>query len=91
MIKYYRNPFKFEYLCSYLLYEPNYALHVFTVAPEFQFHISYPRGKIVQNVKFLSVNQNSDLSSKLNVTRQHDSRSMLSFQNRAPKYKVIEI
>ena len=48
-------------MSSYLLYEPNYALHVFTAISELQFHISDPRGKIVQNFNFLLLSQNSVL------------------------------
>ena len=35
---------------------------------------------MAQNIKFLPVCQNSDLSLKLNSTRQHEYRSMLDFQ-----------
>ena len=47
-------------------------------------------GKIVQNVKFLSVSQNSNLISKLDYTCQHESKFMLSFQNRAPDNKLLK-
>ena len=40
IIEYYRNPWKDEYLSSYLLYELNLALRAFTTASELQFHIS---------------------------------------------------
>ena len=76
---------------SYILYEPNNALHAFTAAPMLQFQIFDPRGKIVQNIKFLSVNQNNDLISKLNPTRQQESRGMLDFENRAPDIKLLKI
>ena len=46
--------------------------------------------KIVQNIKFSSVNQNSDLNSKLNSTRQHESKGVLDFQNRAPGIKLLK-
>ena len=59
---------------SYLLYEPNSALRAFTITPELSFLIFDPRGKIVQNIKFSSVGQNSDLISKLDPTHQHESR-----------------
>ena len=75
---------------SYFLYESNYALHTFTVTPNLQFHISDPSGKIVQNVNYSLVSQNSDLSSKLNPTHQHESSGMLSFQNRAPDIKLLK-
>ena len=42
-------------------------------------------GKIVQNVKFLPVSQNNDLSSKSNSIHQNESRDVLGFQN-----KVLE-
>ena len=47
-------------------------------------------GAMVQNVKFLSVGENKDLSLNLNSTHQHDSRGMLGFQNKASD-KDIEI
>ena len=74
----------------YLLCGPNNALRVFTTTLELQFQISVPRGKIVQNVKFSSVSQTSDLISKLNSTRQHESRGMLGFQNRALDTKLLK-
>ena len=40
--------------------------------------------KMVQNVNFSSVGQNSDLSLKSNSNHEKESRVMLSFQNRAP-------
>ena len=55
-----------------------------------QFQVFVLRGKIVQNVKFLFVNQNSDLISKLDSTHQHESMSMLSFQNRALDTKLLK-
>ena len=85
-----RNPNKVEYLNPYLLYGPNSALCAFPAALELQFHISVPRSKIIQNVKFLSVYQTSDLISKLDFTRQHESRGMLGFQNRAPDTKLLK-
>ena len=39
-------------------------------------------GKIVQNIKFLSVNQNSNLITNLDPNCQHEFRGMLAFQNR---------
>ena len=39
---------KVEYLSSDLLYEPKHILRAFTVAPELQFYLSDPRGKIIQ-------------------------------------------
>ena len=59
-----------------------------TVALELQFHIFDPRGKIVQNVKFLSVNQTCGLISKLNPTHQHESKDMLGckIEPRIPSY-----
>ena len=47
-------------------------------------------GKIIQNVKFSSISQTSDLISKLDSTRQHESNSMLSFQNRATYIKLLK-
>ena len=57
-------------MSSYLSHESNSILRELTVASKFQIEISNLRGKIVQNVKFSSVSQNSDLSSKLDSTRQ---------------------
>ena len=68
-----------EYLSFYLLYEPNYVLCVFTNDPKLQFHISDLMGKIVQNINFSSVSQNSDLSSNLNPTPQYKARGTLYF------------
>ena len=76
---------------SYLLYGSNIALHTFTAFIELQFHISETKGKIVQNVKFLSVSQTSGLISKLDATRQHESKVMLSFQNRALDIRLLKI
>ena len=61
---------------SYLLYKSNSDLRAFTDAFELQFQTSDPRGKIVQNVKFSSISQISDLISKLDPTCQHESRGM---------------
>ena len=72
-----------------MLYSLKNALRTITTAPELQFHISESREKIVQNVKFSSINQTSDLISKLNPTRQQESRGMLGFQNRAPDTKLL--
>ena len=47
-------------------------------------------GKIVQNVNFLPVSQNSNLSLKLNPTRQHESKGMLGYQNRASDIKLLK-
>ena len=47
--------------------------------------------KIIQNINFSPVSQNSDLSSKLNPTRQHELKSMLNFQNKAPDIKILKI
>ena len=55
-----------------------------------QFHIFDPMGKIVQNVNFLPVSQNSDLTSKSDSTRQHKSTGMLNFQNIAPNIKLLK-
>ena len=74
----------------YLLYESNSTLRTFIAALELQFHIFVPRGKIVQNIKFLSIRQTSDLISKLYSTHQHESRDMLSFQNKAPNTKLLQ-
>ena len=52
--------------------------------------ISDFRNKIVRNANFSSVNQNSDLSIKLNSTREHKSRGILGFQNRAPDIKLVK-
>ena len=67
----------------YPLYGPNSALRAFIAALELQFYISISMGKIVQNIKFSSVCQTSDLILKLDSTRQHESKGMLGFQNRA--------
>ena len=45
---------------------------------------------MIQNVNFLPVGQNKDLSLKLNLACQHKSRDMLSFQNRAPYVKILK-
>ena len=60
-----------EYLSSYVLYDLNYVFCAFTTASELKFQNYDPRGKIIQNVNFLPVGQNSDLSLKLKPTRQH--------------------
>ena len=70
-------------MSSYLSQESNSALCMHTTTIELQIGFSKPRGKIVQNLKFSPVSQNSDLSSKLESTRQNESRGMLGFQNRA--------
>ena len=85
-----RNPNKVQYLNLYLLYGPNNALFVYTATFEVQIHISIPRGKIVQNIKFSFVSQTSDLISKVDSTRQHESKGMLGFQNRAPDTKLLK-
>ena len=77
-------------MSSYLLYEPNYVLRVFTTTLELQFHILDPRDKIVQNTNFSYVSQNNTSSLKLNFTRQHVSRGMFSFQNRASNVKILK-
>ena len=71
--KQYWNLHQVEYLKSYFLYELNHTLHIFTGASELKFQNSDPMSKIVQNVSFLPVGQNSDLSLKLNPTHQHKS------------------
>ena len=81
---------KVEYLNFYLLYEPNRLLCAFTTTHELQFHIFDSRDKIVQNIKFLPISQNSDLISKLDLNNQHESRGMLSFQNRVPDIKLLK-
>ena len=75
---------------SYLLHRPNRTHHAITATLELQFHISDLIGKIIKNVKFLSVSQNIDLTSKLDPTRQHESRGMLGFQNRALDIKLLK-
>ena len=72
-----------KYFGSHLLYERNCAFRALTAIPELKFQSSYPMGKIIQNVNFSLVSQNSDSSSKLNFNRQHESKDILSFQNRA--------
>ena len=47
--------------------------------------------KIIQNIKFSPVIQNDDLTSKLDPTRQHESRGMLGFQNRASDIMLLKI
>ena len=42
-------------------------------------------GKIVQNVKFSPISQNSDLRLQLDSTRKNKSRGMFGSQNRAPE------
>ena len=76
-------------MSSYLLYESKGALRAFTFALELKFPIFDPRGKIVQNVNFLSISQNSDLSLNVNPSRQHEYRGILGFQNRALNIKLL--
>ena len=64
-----------------LYYELNDAFRAVITAPKLQIVNLNPRGKVVQNVKFLSITQNSNLSLKLDSTL----RGMLGFQNRAPE------
>ena len=45
---------------------------------------------MVQNVKFLPVDKNSDLSLNLNSTCHHEYRVLLDFQNRAPDVKKLK-
>ena len=75
---------------SYLLYEPNHALRALKAASMPYFHIFDPKGKMVQNIIFFLVNQNSISSLKLNLTHQHESRDMLSFQNKVPDIKILK-
>ena len=48
------------------------------------------RAKLFKVSTFLRVSQNSDLSSQLNPTHQHDSKGILSFQNRALSVKLLK-
>ena len=61
-----------------------------TTTSEVKFYIFDPKGKIVQNIKFLFVSQNSDLTLNLNPNHQHDSKSMLGFQNKEPDTKLLK-
>ena len=70
-------------MSSDLLYESKNSLHKLTTTPELQVRIFNPKSKIVQNVKFSFVSQNSDLSSKSDSACQNESGCMLNFQNRA--------
>ena len=45
---------------------------------------------MVQNINFSLIGQNSDLSLKLNFTRQHESKDMFSFQKRASDVKILK-
>ena len=72
-------------MSSYLSHKFNSAFCAPTAAPELQIRISILRGKIVQNMKFSLVSQNSYLNSKLDSTCQNKSGHMFSFQNRVPK------
>ena len=58
--------------------------------PSFNSTFSNPMGKIVQNVNYLSISQNSNLSWKLNHTHQHEFRSMLGFKNRVSNLKLLK-
>ena len=78
-------------MSSYLLYELNHAFHAFIATPKLQFQISNPMSKIIQNINFSPVSQNSDSGLKLNSTHQHELRSMLNFQNRTPDIKILKI
>ena len=70
-------------MSSYLLYEPNYAIRAFTTAFELKFHIFDSKGKIVQNVNFLFISQNNDLSLKLNLINM--SLEVCSISKTAPR------
>ena len=45
---------------------------------------------MVQNINFLPVGQNIDLSSKLNFIHQHESRGILDFQNTVLDVKILK-
>ena len=77
-------------LSSYLLYESNHALRVFTIAPKLQFKILNPRPKIIRNVNFSPVGQNNNLSLKLNSTRQQESK-VCSVLKQSPGCQNIEL
>ena len=47
-------------------------------------------GKIVQNVNFSPVSKICDLNSKLNHTRQNESRCIFGFQNKAHGIKLLK-
>ena len=47
--------------------------------------------KIVQNVKFFPINQNTDLSSKSYSTSQNKSEGMLGFQIRTSKANKLKL
>ena len=66
-------------MSSYLYPELNDVFHALTTIPKLQIVNPNPRGKIIQNVKFLSVSQNNDLSLKLDSTCQNKSKGMLVF------------
>ena len=72
----------------YLLCKPNHALCALTTAPELQIQNFNPRSKMVQNVNFLFISQNNDLN--LKSTRQHVSRGILGFQNRASNIEILK-
>ena len=63
---------------------------MFTASLEIKFHSSDPRGKNHPKYQFFARQQNNDLSLKLNPTRQHESRGILSFQNRVPDIKILK-
>ena len=48
------------------------------------------RGKMVQNLNFLLVSKNSDLSLNVNSTHQHKSMNMLDFQNKISSVKILK-
>ena len=75
----------------YLLYEPNNALCVFTIAYKLQFQISIPRGKIVQNVKFSPVNQNSDFKFKIIFYSSTRVQEYVWFPKQSLGYQVIKV
>ena len=79
-------------MSSYILCKHNHALRMLTDASTLQFYIFDLKDKIIQNIKFLSVNQNSDLSSKLNYTHQHESGGIkiLKFSKQTNGYQDIE-
>ena len=72
-------------MSSYLLYEPNHALCTFIAAPKLQLGTKSSKMSI-----FHAICQKSDLISKLNPTRQRDSRVILCFQNKALDIKLLK-
>ena len=72
-------------MSSYLSHHSKSALRALTASSKLQIRISNPGGKILQNINFLPISQNSYLNIKWDSTCQNKSGGMLGFQNRSQK------